>query len=46
MLYPMKKSVLVTLILLTGLVVAYVATAKRAAEAEAELWSEALDPVF
>ena len=42
----MRKSALITLLLLVGLVIAYVLRAKKAAEAEAELWSEALDPVF
>jgi len=42
----MKKSALITLVLLVGLIFVYVARAKKAAEAEAELWSEALDPVF
>ena len=42
----MKKSALVTLAVIAGLLFVYVARAKRAAEAEAELWSEALDPVF
>jgi len=42
----MKKSALITIVLILGLLVVYVARAKKAAEAEAELWSEALDPVF
>ena len=42
----MKKPALFTLLVLAVLVFLYVARAKRAAEAEAELWSEALDPVF
>ena len=45
-LIPMKKSVLIILAVLAGLVCVYVVRAKKAAEAEAELWSEALDPVF
>ena len=42
----MKKSAVITLAALAIIVCVYVARAKRAAEAEAELWSEALDPVF
>ena len=42
----MKKSALITVIVLAGLLFVYIARAKRAADAEAELWSEALDPVF
>jgi len=42
----MKKSALIMLAVLAALGFCYVARAKKAAEAEAELWSEALDPVF
>jgi len=42
----MKKSVLITVLVLAALMFCYVVRAKKAAEAEAELWSEALDPVF
>jgi len=42
----MKKTAVITVLVLAGLLCVYVARAKRAAEAEAELWSEALDPVF
>jgi hypothetical protein len=42
----MKKKLFLTLLILAGLGFLYVARAKRAAEAEAELWSEALDPAF
>jgi len=42
----MKKPALITLAVLISLLCVYVARAKKAAEAEAELWSEALDPVF
>jgi len=42
----MKKSALIGLAVLVGLAFVYVARAKRAAEAEAELWSEALDPAY
>ena len=42
----MRKSVLITLVVLAGLACVYVVRAKNAAEAEAELWSEALDPAF
>jgi len=42
----MKKKVfwIILLVAVAGFV--YVARAKKAAEAEAELWSEALDPAF
>jgi len=42
----MKKPALITLGVLAVLLGLYVARAKKAAEAEAELWSEALDPAF
>ncbi|MDR0782543.1 MAG: DLW-39 family protein [Propionibacteriaceae bacterium] len=42
----MKKSALITLAVLAVVVGVYVARARKAAQAEAELWSEALDPVF
>ncbi|MDR2973984.1 MAG: DLW-39 family protein [Propionibacteriaceae bacterium] len=42
----MKKRVLVILAVLAIFGFVYVTRAKRAAEAEAELWSEALDPAF
>jgi putative copper export protein len=42
----MRKSALITVMLLLGVTVFYVMRAKKAAEEEAELWSEALDPVF
>jgi len=42
----MKKSALIALLALACLLCVYVFRAKKAAEAEAELWSEALDPVF
>ncbi len=42
----MKKHVLAVLAILAVLGFVYVAHAKKAAEAEAELWSEALDPAF
>jgi len=42
----MKKPALITLLVLAVVVFLYVIRAKKAAEAEAELWSEALDPVF
>ena len=42
----MRKSALVTVLILLAATVFYVMRAKRAAEEEAELWSEALDPVF
>ena len=42
----MKKRLFFTLLILAGLGFLYVTNAKRAAEAEAELWSEALDPAF
>ena len=42
----MKKPVLIALVVLASLVCVYVVRAKNAAEAEAELWSEALDPAF
>ena len=46
--YPgsMKKHVLIILAILAILGFAFIARAKKAAEAEAELWSEALDPAF
>jgi len=42
----MKKSALIGVVILAGLLGWYVARAKKAAEDEAELWSEALDPVL
>jgi len=42
----MKKKLLWIVILVAVAGFAYVAHAKKAAEAEAELWSEALDPAF
>ncbi|MCL1907099.1 MAG: DLW-39 family protein [Propionibacteriaceae bacterium] len=42
----MRKPALITILLLAIVAVIYVMSAKRAAEEEAELWSEALDPVF
>jgi len=42
----MKKSALIALVALVTLFFVYVAQAKKAAEDEAELWSEALDPAY
>ncbi len=42
----MKKHVLIILAFLAAFGFVFIARAKRAAEAEAELWSEALDPAF